>query len=105
MFDKNGTSLKIISGDERVNYKPSVDIAFASAAQIFGKDTLALVLTGMGSDGREGAKLLKQKGATLWAQNEETCVVYGMPAAVAKAGLVDKVLPIGDVATKLVAQV
>lgn len=105
MFDKRGNALKIIDGDERVNYKPCVDIAFASAAKVFGKSTLAVVLTGMGADGCEGAKLLKQQGAPIWAQDEQTCVVYGMPAAVAKAGLVDTVLPIGEFASKLRSEI
>jgi len=104
MFDKHGSSIKIISGDERVNYKPCVDITYASAAQVFGGDVLALVLTGMGSDGCEGGRLLKNKGATIWAQDEATCVVYGMPAAVAKAGLVDRVLPLGDISSKLASE-
>ena len=104
IFDKRGRHLKIIEGDERVNYKPSVDIAFASAANVFGKDTLSLVLTGMGTDGCEGAKLLKQRGACIWAQDKESSVVYGMPAAVAKAGLVDAVLPIEDFASSLIAE-
>jgi len=101
IIDKNGATIKIIDGDDRVNYKPCVDISFASAAQVFGGSVHALVLTGMGADGCEGAKLLKQKGASVWAQNEETCVVYGMPAAVVKADLADAVLPIGEFSSRL----
>lgn len=94
MFDKSNSVVKIVSGDERLNYKPSVDIMFASAAQKYGDRVLAIVLTGMGSDGCDGARLLKEKGAELWAQDQGSCVVYGMPAAVARAGLVDTVLSI-----------
>lgn len=101
IIDKNRSAIKIIDGDDRVNYKPCVDISFASAAQAFGDAVHAVVLTGMGADGCEGAKLLKQKGASVWAQNEETCVVYGMPAAIVNADLADAVLPISDFATKL----
>jgi two-component system chemotaxis response regulator CheB len=75
-------------------YRPSVDLTFGSAAQVFPGKVLALVLTGMGADGREGARALKQGGSTVWAQDEKTCVVYGMPAAVAEAGLADQVLPL-----------
>jgi two-component system chemotaxis response regulator CheB len=101
MFDRGSRSIKIIPGDNRVNYKPSVDISFGSAAQVFGESVLAIVLTGMGSDGCEGARLLKQKGASIWAQNEATCVVYGMPAAIARNNLADHILPIKDIGPKL----
>lgn len=86
--------LRVIDGNDKVNYKPCVDITFASAAKIYGAKVLAVVLTGMGADGREGARLLKDQGANIWAQDEETCVVYGMPQAVAKAGLASESLPL-----------
>lgn len=76
------------------NYKPCVDVTFNAVARVFPGKTLALVLTGMGADGREGARLLKLGGSTVWAQDEKSCVVYGMPAAVAEAGLADQVLPL-----------
>jgi len=75
-------------------YRPSVDVTFGSAARVFPGKVLSLVLTGMGADGREGARLLKKDGSTVWAQDERTCVVYGMPAAVAEAGLADQILPL-----------
>jgi two-component system chemotaxis response regulator CheB len=71
-----------------------VDVTFTAVARIYPGKALALVLTGMGADGREGARLLKQGGSTVWAQDEKSCVVYGMPAAVAEAGLADQVLPL-----------
>ncbi len=79
------------------NYKPSVDVTFSAVARVFPGKSLALVLTGMGADGREGARLLKQGGSTVWAQDEKTCVVYGMPAAIAEAGLADQVLPLASI--------
>ncbi|MGO2088396.1 MAG: chemotaxis-specific protein-glutamate methyltransferase CheB [Oceanisphaera sp.] len=88
------TRLRIIDGNDKVNYKPCVDITFASAAKVYGGKVLAVVLTGMGADGREGARLLKAQGASVWAQDEETCVVYGMPQAVAKAGIASESLPL-----------
>ncbi|MBO1519169.1 protein-glutamate methylesterase/protein-glutamine glutaminase [Oceanisphaera pacifica] len=88
------TRLRIIDGNDKVNYKPCVDITFASAAKVYGGKVLAVVLTGMGADGREGARLLKAQGASVWAQDEETCVVYGMPQAVAKAGIATESLPL-----------
>ncbi|ASP40569.1 chemotaxis response regulator protein-glutamate methylesterase [Bacterioplanes sanyensis] len=106
MVDKrNGGSIHIRESDERVNYRPSVDIAFASAAKHYGRRTLALILTGMGADGREGARLLKQQGATVWAQNEETCVIFGMPMAVIKEGLSDEILALPDIGPKLSAEI
>ncbi|WP_137226497.1 chemotaxis response regulator protein-glutamate methylesterase [Shewanella sp. MEBiC00475] len=89
MIDRNGMNgrLKVIPGTPEMNYKPSVDITFASASKAFGGDVLAVILTGMGADGREGARMLKSAGATIWAQDEASCVVYGMPQAIASAGL------------------
>ena len=102
LIDKNGSSVRIIDGDDRVNYRPCVDLTFAAAANVFGAQVLGVILTGMGADGTEGARILKQKGATIWSQDRDSCVVYGMPAAVAKAGLTDQVLPIADVAKSLI---
>lgn len=64
--------------NERVSYKPSVDITFASAAKAYQGDVLAVILTGMGADGRDGARMLKQTGATIWAQDEKKlcCIWY-----------------------------
>ncbi|HNG61259.1 MAG TPA: chemotaxis response regulator protein-glutamate methylesterase, partial [Cellvibrionaceae bacterium] len=91
IFERGRGVIKILPGDERMNYKPSVDITFASAANEFGGAVLGVVLTGMGADGCEGARLLKDKTATIWGQDEASCVVYGMPKAVASAGLTDEV--------------
>lgn len=96
-----GGRIKIHPGDERVNYKPCVDITFGSAANVFADKVLAVVLTGMGADGCEGAKLLKAKGSTVWAQDEATSVIYGMPMAVAKANLADEILPLQAIGQRL----
>lgn len=100
MIGKNG-QVRVLPGDERMNYKPSADITFGSAANVYGNRVLAIVLTGMGADGCEGAKILKQKGATIWAQDESTSVIYGMPMAVTKAKLVDDILPLNLVGQRL----
>ncbi|MEE8058883.1 MAG: chemotaxis response regulator protein-glutamate methylesterase [Pseudomonadales bacterium] len=96
-----GGKVKVLPGDERLNYKPSVDITFGSAANVFGDKVLGVILTGMGSDGCEGAKLLKQKGASIWAQDKATSVIYGMPMAVARANLTDEILPLPKVGARL----
>lgn len=101
MVDGRGT-VRILPGDERLNYKPSVDITFGSAAKAYGDKVLAVVLTGMGADGREGARLLKQCGSQVWAQDEASCVIYGMPMAIVKANLADAVYSLDDMGRHLV---
>ncbi|MEJ2619712.1 MAG: chemotaxis response regulator protein-glutamate methylesterase [Candidatus Thiodiazotropha sp.] len=78
-------------------YHPSVDQMFASVAESHRGKALGLILTGMGSDGLEGAKKLKKQGSSLWSQDQKSCVVYGMPQAVEKAGLSDKVLNLDEI--------
>lgn len=96
------TLVRITESDPALHYKPSVDLAFASVARVFPNQTLAIVLTGMGADGREGARLLKQAGSSIWAQDEASCVVYGMPAAIVEAGLADAILPLSDIGTAII---
>lgn len=93
--------LLIRDSDPQLHYKPSVDVTFTSAAACYKTDVLAVVLTGMGTDGCEGARRLKAGGATIWAQDEASCVVYGMPAAVVNAGLADQVLSVDDISRTL----
>lgn len=97
--------IRVVDGDEGLNYKPSLDITFGSVARNLGSKVLGIVLTGMGADGRDGARLLKAEGATIWAQDEASCVIYGMPMAVAKAGLVDEVLDLRRVAPRLCEEI
>ncbi|MCP1475161.1 two-component system chemotaxis response regulator CheB [Pseudomonas sp. EB276 TE3739] len=101
MIDGRG-AVKILPGDERLNYKPCVDITFGSAAKSYGDKVLAVVLTGMGADGREGARLLKQGGSSVWAQDEASCVIYGMPMAIVKADLADAVYGLDDIGKHIV---
>ncbi|MBE7373143.1 protein-glutamate methylesterase/protein-glutamine glutaminase [Pseudomonas lopnurensis] len=100
MIDSRGT-VRILPGDDRLNYKPCVDVTFGSAAKSFHGKVLAVVLTGMGADGREGARLLKQSGSQVWAQDEASCVIYGMPMAVIKANLSDAVYDLDDIGRNL----
>ncbi len=103
--NRNGGQVRIIDGDDRLNYKPSVDITFGSAAKTYTGKVLGIVLTGMGADGREGARMLKNSGSTIWAQNEQSCVIYGMPQAVAKANLVDLELDLSEFSDAIIAAV
>jgi two-component system chemotaxis response regulator CheB len=100
MIDNRGV-VKILPGDERLNYKPCVDITFGSVAKSYADKVLAVVLTGMGADGREGARLLKQSGSQVWAQDEASCVIYGMPMAIVKANLADAIYPLDDIGRHL----
>jgi len=79
-------------------HRPSVDVLFHSAAEAYGERVLALVLTGMGADGREGAAWIKAKGGAVLTETEESCVVYGMPRSVVEAGLSDQSLVLEDMA-------
>jgi len=98
--------LKIIEDNSpRIAFKPSVDVSFGSAAKVYSGDVLGVILTGMGSDGREGCRMLKSKGATIWSQNEETCVVYGMPQAVAVAGISELALSIEHFSASILKEV
>lgn len=101
MIDGRG-SVRILPGDERLSYKPSVDITFGSAAKVYRDKVLGVILTGMGADGREGARMLKQLGSEIWAQDEASCVIYGMPMAVVKAGLADLVYSLDDIGGYLI---
>jgi len=83
------------------NYRPCVDITFSSLAEAAPGASLSIILTGMGADGTEGARDLKQGGSAIWAQDEASCVIYGMPMSVAKAGLVDRVLPLQRIGQEL----
>jgi two-component system chemotaxis response regulator CheB len=84
-------------------YHPCVDVLFHSVAENVGRSGLGVVMTGMGNNGVEGMAALKAKGGICVAQDEETCVVYGMPRAVAEAGLVDFVAPVDRIADELLA--
>ena len=101
MMISKGGRIKILPGDERLNYKPCVDVTFASAANVYPNQVLGIVLTGMGADGCEGARVLKQSGCDVWAQDEVTSVIYGMPMAVAKANLADEIMPLQQVGQRL----
>lgn len=76
--------------------KPSVDYLFRSMAHEYGQDAMAMVMTGMGDDGTMGCRLLKRHGCMVVAQEEKSCVVYGMPRQVIAAGLADKVMPLTE---------
>lgn len=82
--------------------RPSVDVLFHSSAAVFGAGVVAVVLTGMGSDGAAGARMVRAAGGVVLAQNQQTSTVWGMPGAVVRAGLAHRVLPIEAIAGEVV---
>src|SRR5579863_472364 len=97
-------SIRIALGDDPpINFcKPAVDAPFTSAGPVWGAATLALVLTGMGADGTRGAADIVAAGGSVIAQDEATSVVWGMPRSVAQAGLCSAVLPLDQIAPKII---
>ena len=99
---EGGVPVIALDGGPLINFcKPAVDPLFTSAAQVWGQKVLALVLTGMGSDGLRGSQAIAEAGGSILAQDEATSVVWGMPGQVAHAGLASAILPLNDIAPKL----
>lgn len=86
-------------------HRPSVDALFHSAADVYGARVLGVVMTGMGSDGREGAAWIKARGGSILTEAEESCVVYGMPRAVVEAGLSDAQVPLERIAEAIMERI
>ena len=85
--------------------RPAVDVMFRSVAQVYGGRTLAVILTGMGQDGLRGCEVLREKNAQILAQDEASSVVWGMPGAVAQAGIADTILPLNLIANEIASRV
>jgi two-component system chemotaxis response regulator CheB len=84
------------------NHRPSVDVLFRSAAEIFGPRVLGVVMTGMGDDGREGAGWIKAQGGTILTEDEKSCIIYGMPRSVVEFGLSDRAVPLDGMAQAII---
>ena len=91
---REGARVKFNHGPPENSCRPAADVLFRSAAQVFGDETLAVVLTGMGSDGLAGCKAIAAAGGAVIAQDEPTSIVWGMPGQVVRAGLAETVLPL-----------
>jgi two-component system, chemotaxis family, protein-glutamate methylesterase/glutaminase len=106
-FERKGARplVRVRDGLPEETYKPCIDITLESAAHALRNSVLAVILTGMGSDGSRGASMLKQCDSTVWSQDEASCIVYGMPQAIEKRGLSDLVLPLNDIGPTLVKAV
>lgn len=97
-----GIRFKLVDQAPVGGFRPSANVLFETAARATGKSTVAVILTGMGSDGVDGVRILRQAGGTVVSQDEETCVVYGMPRAAAEAGLSNTILPLPSIADHLI---
>lgn len=94
-----------LSGAEPVNrHRPSVDVLFNSAARVVGHNAIAVILTGMGKDGAAGMLAMREAGASTIAQDEASCVVYGMPKAAVELGAAKQIVPLNDIAAALLRQ-
>ncbi len=92
---------RVQDGDPINRHKPSVEALFLSAAKVVGPNAIGIMLTGMGADGAKAMKVMKDAGAYNYCQDEATCVVFGMPREAIAAGAADEVLPLGQIATKV----
>jgi two-component system, chemotaxis family, protein-glutamate methylesterase/glutaminase len=102
-FERRGrkTVVRLVPSAPSDKYAPAVDRVFASVAKHWGSDVLAVVLTGMGDDGREGVRAVKAAGGRIVAESEQTAVVFGMPQQAIRTGVVDAVLPLPEIASVL----
>lgn len=97
-----GISLHLTQAPPEKHCRPAADVLFRAAAHVYGSGTLGVVLTGMGSDGLEGARQIRAQGGTVLVQDQATSAIWGMPAAVAQAGLAQRVLPLQEIAPELI---
>jgi two-component system chemotaxis response regulator CheB len=100
-----GTFLNLNQDPPENSCRPAVDVLFRSAAQSYGPNVLAVVMTGMGSDGARGAAQIREAGGEILVQDEASSVVWGMPGAVVGAGAADKICPLGDISQEIVRRV
>lgn len=104
IVEKQGRNLRVLThqGPPENSCRPAVDVLFRSVAESFGPHSLAVIMTGMGQDGLRGCERIRKAGGQILAQDEATSVVWGMPGFVVNAGLADKVLPLGKLASEIV---
>jgi two-component system chemotaxis response regulator CheB len=98
VVNASGTpTLELDSGPPENSCRPAVDVLFRSVANVYGEGVLAIVLTGMGSDGTRGCELVRSRGGYVIAQDHATSVVWGMPGSVVRANLAHQVVALDDV--------
>lgn len=99
--EQDHSVIRIIDDESDMLYRPCIDVTFGSAARAWPGAVLAVVLTGMGSDGTRGAKMLHQTQSRIWVQDDASCVVAGMPASVRKANLADETILLSEMGARL----
>lgn len=97
--------LQSVQGPPENSCRPAVDVLFRSVARVYGPNTLAVVMTGMGNDGFKGCEEIHRVGGSIIVQDEKTSVVWGMPGVVARAGLAEKVLPLNELGQEILRRV
>jgi len=105
VFSSGAVQVKVSHEPAELLYRPSVDLLLGSAANIFGRKVLGVILTGMGQDGLEGARAIRANGGRVLAQDEASCIVYGMPKAVAEEGCADQIVSLPQMAAEIESQV
>jgi two-component system chemotaxis response regulator CheB len=95
--------VQVVTGPPVFHQRPSVDVLFDSVARFAGANAVGAVLTGMGADGAKGLLAMRQAGARTLAEDESSCVVFGMPAEAIKCGAAERVVPLPDVAATMLA--
>lgn len=98
---KNGNEVIKYVDNGSKTVRPSADKLMTSVADVYGKKAIGVILTGMGNDGTEGMKALKEQGAKTYAQDEGSCAIFSMPKSVIEAGCADVVLPLGKIASEI----
>jgi two-component system chemotaxis response regulator CheB len=101
----NGVNLRVFKSEPVHSCRPSVDVLFKDAVQVFGPDCLGVILTGMGLDGLAGCEGIHHAGGQVLVQDEASSVVWGMPGAVAQAGLANAILPLDQMASEILSRV
>ena len=106
MINRNGAQylVRVVDGPLVARHRPSVDVLFRSVAQAAGANAVGVIMTGMGDDGADGLLEMKKSGASTIAQDEATCVVFGMPKAAIDRGAVDEVLPLQRITQAILAR-
>ena len=101
---RRGSDIELIMNQQSLenSCRPAVDVLFRSVAEVYGSRGLAVILTGMGHDGLKGCEMIRARGGRVFAQDEATSVVWGMPGAVVKAGLAESVFPLSEIASAMI---
>jgi len=98
---KGSRSIRLDAEPVNLVHRPSVDVLFQSVGEAYGERSMGVILTGMGSDGAKGIGVIKEKGGITLAQDEETSVIFGMPKVAIHSGVVDKVVPLTEMAEEI----